>query len=171
MSEIDATSTAEAGTSTEDSFKAPATQEDLDRIVQARLAKERAKYSDYEELKGASAKLREIELANQTELEKAVARAEAAEQKLTATAFDAMKSRVAAKYQIDEEDVELFLLGKDEETLTKQAERLASKKTPETPPEEKHEPTRIGFGVDLKERPDSLDNSSDDDLARQIFGI
>lgn len=174
MSEIDATNTASAGeTTTENStgYTAPSSQEELDAIVQKRLAKERSKYSDYAELKTASEKLRDIELASQTELEKAIARAEAAEQKLTATEFNSMKARVAAKFQIDEEDVELFLTGTDEDALTKQAERLASKKV--TEPEEKQEvtPSHIGFGIDLKDRPDSQDNSSDDELARSIFGV
>lgn len=171
MSDIDTTTAPAGEPSTEETFKAPATQEDLDRIVQARLAKERAKYSDYESLKTAAQKLADIEESAKSDLEKAIARAEAAEAKLTKTEFDSMKARVAAKFQLEDEDVEMFLTGSDEESLTKQAERLASKKVPKTAPDVNRESTRIGFGLDLSERPDSQDTSSDDDLARQIFGI
>lgn len=47
------------------------TQEDVDRVVGERLAREREKYSDHEELKAAAEKLKEIEEANKSELEKA----------------------------------------------------------------------------------------------------
>lgn len=62
-------------------FTPPQSQEDLNKIVEARLNRERAKYSDYQELKKAADRLAEIEAASQTELEKAVARAEAAEKR------------------------------------------------------------------------------------------
>lgn len=58
---------------------APATQADLDRIVESRLARERAKYEGFDELKAKAAKLDELEQANLTELQKATARAEKAE--------------------------------------------------------------------------------------------
>lgn len=67
-------------------FTPPQSQEDLNKIVEARLNRERAKYSDYQELKKAADKLAELEAANQTELEKAVARAEAAEKRATEAA-------------------------------------------------------------------------------------
>ena len=35
-------------------FKAPATQADLDRIIQDRVARERAKYADYDDLKATA---------------------------------------------------------------------------------------------------------------------
>lgn len=55
------------------------TQEELDRIVGDRLARERGKYADYDDLKAAAAKLKELEDANKTELEKAQEAREAAE--------------------------------------------------------------------------------------------
>lgn len=56
------------------------TQEQVDRIVQERLSRAKSTPpSDYEDLKAKAAKLDELEQANATELEKAVARAEKAE--------------------------------------------------------------------------------------------
>lgn len=46
-----------------------------------------------------------------------------------AQAAEVTKWRVAAKYNVSEEDAELFLLGSDEETLIKQAERLSQTST------------------------------------------
>lgn len=51
----------------------------VDRIVSQRLAREREKFADYDDLKTKAERLAEIEAANQTELEKAQARADAAE--------------------------------------------------------------------------------------------
>ncbi len=93
--------TADAGdttesTETETQFKAPATQEELDRIIQARLARERKNIpTDYEDLKAKAAKLAEIEAANQTEAEKAQARLEAAEKRATELEAQALRAEVA----------------------------------------------------------------------------
>jgi vacuolar-type H+-ATPase subunit I/STV1 len=64
--------TANAGESTDQSsdFKAPSSQDELNRIVQARLDRERSKFADYDDLKAKASKLAEIEEANKTEAEK-----------------------------------------------------------------------------------------------------
>ena len=46
------------------------TQADLDRIVQDRLAKEKGKYSDYDELKAKAQRLDQAEAANKSEVER-----------------------------------------------------------------------------------------------------
>ena len=56
-------------------------QDDLNRIVEARLARERAKYADHEELRKAAERLAEIEDRDKSELQKANERAEQAERK------------------------------------------------------------------------------------------
>lgn len=56
------------------------TQADIDRVVQERLARERSKFGDYDDLKAKAAKLDELEAENQSVLEKAQTRAEQAEQ-------------------------------------------------------------------------------------------
>jgi hypothetical protein len=47
-------------------------QADVDRIVAERVARERAKYADHDDLRKAAKRLEEIEAANATDLEKAV---------------------------------------------------------------------------------------------------
>ena len=47
------------------------TQQDVDRIVSERLARQKAQYADYDDLKAKAAKLREFEEAQKTELQKA----------------------------------------------------------------------------------------------------
>lgn len=54
------------------SYTAPASQADLDRIINERLTRERAKYADHADLKAKAAELEQIKAANATEQEKAV---------------------------------------------------------------------------------------------------
>jgi len=67
------------------------TQADLDRIVQERLARQKAQFKDYEELKERASKYDEIEAANKTELEKANERATQAEAQAAAVEERAKK--------------------------------------------------------------------------------
>jgi hypothetical protein len=68
------------------------TQADLDRIVQDRLNRDRAKFADYDDLKAKATKLDELEQANKTELEKLLARAEEAEKRAAEASERAIQS-------------------------------------------------------------------------------
>lgn len=111
--------------STPKQFDAITSQEDLDRIVQDRIARERKKFADYEEAKAAQKKLAELEEANKSELEKAVARAEAAEAKLVESEKRSIRSAVLAKHAIPE-DFQDLVVGDTEEALSSSAERIAA---------------------------------------------
>lgn len=69
----------EPGGGQQEEFRAITSQEQLDRIIGERLARERGKYAGYDDLKAKAAKFDEIENQNKTELQKALERAEAAE--------------------------------------------------------------------------------------------
>ena len=58
------------------------TQEELNAILNDRLGREKAKYSDYEELKSKAAKLDEMEEASKTELQKVTEKATALQSEL-----------------------------------------------------------------------------------------
>lgn len=58
------------------------TQQELDEIVKSRIAKERAKYTDYEDLRAKASKFDELEEANKSELQKATERAEALQKQI-----------------------------------------------------------------------------------------
>jgi hypothetical protein len=62
-------------------FTPPQSQEDLNKIIEARLARERAKYADHAELQKAAERLAEIEDRDKSELQKANERTEQAERK------------------------------------------------------------------------------------------
>ena len=108
----------------------PITSQDaLDKMITERVRRERAKYADYADLKTKASKLDEIEAANKTEADRAAERLAALETELAATRTTALRARVQARHGIADEDAELFLTGSDEETLTRQAERLAARDT------------------------------------------
>jgi hypothetical protein len=130
------------GTSTTDEgFKPITSQEDLNRVITERVNRERAKFADYKDVKAKAARLDEIEAANQTEAEKFSARIAALEAENQRIQSEALRSRIQAKFKIADEDAELFLTGTDEESLTRQAQRLAdreadrSKRGPHVPGE------------------------------------
>ena len=92
--------TAEAGDTTDNQdaqeFRAPASQEELDRIIAARLDRERRKFADYSELKAKADKLAEIEEANKSEAERTAERLAAAEKRAAELEAKALRAEVAA---------------------------------------------------------------------------
>jgi hypothetical protein len=94
----------------------------------ANLRKESARYrTEAKAGADAVARLAEIEEAQKSEAQKAADRVAAAEAKAAASQSEALRLRIAAKFGIGDEDADLFLTGSDEETLKKQAERLADR--------------------------------------------
>lgn len=113
-----------------DGFTPIVSQADLDRIVQARIARVESKYADYEENK---LRLKEIEDASKSDLEKALARAEAAEQELNASRRRSLILEAASKFGVPSDYVNL-ITGDDEESINLAAEQvgtLASKNAEE----------------------------------------
>lgn len=92
--------TADAGEHTaesaEESFKAPASQEELDRIIQARLDRERKRFADYDDIKAKAEKFAKLEEANKTEAERTAERLEAAERRAAELETKAIRAEVAA---------------------------------------------------------------------------
>lgn len=103
--------------------------EESKQSVLADLKKEReqrkAMQAEIDKFKAAEA---EAEKAKLSDIERA--QTEAKESQANAEKYQAelLKMRIAGKHGVtDEEDIELFLTGSDEETLIRQAERLAQR--------------------------------------------
>ena len=77
-------------------FTAPASQEDLDRIIGERLARERSKFADYTDLKAKAEQFDALEEKNKTELQKALDRAASAEALAAEATKVSLRSEVAA---------------------------------------------------------------------------
>jgi len=122
-------------------WKPPASQEDLDRIVTERLARERAKYSDYEDLKAKEAEYNQYlesqktdEQRRQEEAEKANAEREQERKDAAEARAELARTRAALKYKLTEEDLELlqFVPAEQvEETAEKISKRLNREVTPD----------------------------------------
>lgn len=118
-------------------YTPPASQEELDRIVSDRLARERAKYADYDELK---TKVTEFEQQGLSDVEKATKQAEEAAAQAGASQAELTQLRVAlahgfvtqddktGAFSIDEKAVNLLGTGTEEE-LTARAKDIAELRT------------------------------------------
>jgi hypothetical protein len=96
---------------------------EIDWKAKAREWERRAK-----ENKSAADKLAEIEEANKSEVQRAADKVAALEAELSTVRLDSLRRKVAADNGItDSDDIDLFLTGSDEATLTKQAKRLAER--------------------------------------------
>lgn len=110
------------------------TQAEVDSIIQGRLGKERAKFSDYEALKEKAARFDEIEEANKSELQKATERADELQKQLDeltkASALRDIKSTVAKETGVPEH----LLSGATEEDCRAQAKQILEWAKPQSYP-------------------------------------
>lgn len=98
------------------------TQAELDQILQDRVARERAKYADYEDLKAKAGQAKTLE-----------ERLGTVETELSTTKADALRARIAGEFGIstkkgpkgEPSDADILLTGTDEATITAQATRIA----------------------------------------------
>lgn len=117
MSDAPATTDAPAETA---GYTPPATQEDLNRIIDERVKRERGKYADYSDLKAKASELDKFTEAQKSETQKVLERAEAAERALAEAQTNTLRLSVIAKHQIPEEYHE-FIVGTDEGDLEAKA--------------------------------------------------
>lgn len=123
----DGNKTSESTSAAGAEFTAITTQADLDKIIGERVARERGKYLDYEDLKTKAAEFDKLADANKSEIEKANERASAAEAEVAAMpakVAEQLKTHLVALHEISAEDAELFLTATDPELLLKQVSRL-----------------------------------------------
>jgi uncharacterized protein YaiL (DUF2058 family) len=107
----------EAGTTESETF---------DAEYVTKLRKEAAKYrTEAKANADAAKKLAAIEEANKTEQQKLEERLTEAQKAADQARADALRFKIASKFGVTDEDADLFLTGTDEETLTRQAERLS----------------------------------------------
>jgi len=120
----------------------------FDEAYVKKLREENAKHRTEAKANAEAAKrLAEIEEANKTEAQKSADALAAAQRDAQNARTEALRYKVASKFQVNDEDADLFLTGTDEETLTKQAERLTEraeerKKNGNTVPREGTNPTQ-----------------------------
>lgn len=139
------------------------TQAELDKIVKERVARERAKYADYNDLK--------VKAGQAKTLEERIADLERTGSE---SVQRALRAEIAGEFGIstkrgskgEPSDADLFLTGADEESMRKQAERLAGRES-ERKKQGNHVPnegkqTRQDGSDEMREFTRGLFESSDD---------
>ncbi len=136
----------------DDRFSPITSQEDLNKILDARLKREREKFADYKDVKAKASKLDEIEQSNKSEIDKAmdrVTKAEAEVAQVPAKVAEGLREHLISLHKIPADDAELFLTATDPAVLLKQVDRLiargveaadARRKTGNHVPREGHSP-------------------------------
>lgn len=129
-------------------FKAIETQEELDRIIQDRLQRERDKFSDYDELKKTNQDYEKQIGSLQAEIDTSSQKIKTHDQvvadlnsKITGYETNDLKTRIALKHGLPI-DLADRLTGDDEASITADAEKLAGfvKQKPTVPPLKDTEP-------------------------------
>ena len=105
------------GAEADSGFEAITSQEQLDKILSKRLERERAKYSDYEELKQKAAEAAD----SRSEVEKLHDRVKELEQERRQSALEAAKAKAASEYGVPAD----LLVGDDTDAVEAHAKRLA----------------------------------------------
>ena len=100
------------------------TQAEMDSIIEGRLARERQKYADYDDLKEKASKYDEYQAQNKTELQKEKEKSDALQAKLSALEKKDTVRQVREKTAKDTGVPVELLTGEDEETCKKQAEAM-----------------------------------------------
>ncbi|MDN6460896.1 MAG: hypothetical protein L0J94_04600 [Corynebacterium flavescens] len=103
-------------------FTPPSSQEDLDRIIESRLARERAKFSGFDERKAKAERYDKLEDSKKTDEQRSAERIAALESQLAETRLEGARSRIAASAGVDPD----LLAGSTEEELTAHAEKLSA---------------------------------------------
>jgi erythromycin esterase-like protein len=83
--------------SAEMDFDPITSQDEFDKRVSARIARERAKYADYSDLKAKAEQFDEIQQAAKTDTEKHLERISALEKELEGERFNTLRSQIASK--------------------------------------------------------------------------
>ena len=102
------------------------TQADLDRIVADRLAREKAKFADYDEAKAKAAELDKLRESEKSDLEKLQGTPEEILGELSRTQNELRISRAITKHNLSPEDAE-FLSGETDEEVEAKAAKLAAR--------------------------------------------
>jgi len=124
-------------------WQPPKDEDDFNRIIQARLARQGAKYADYDDLKAKAAKFDESEQAKQTQAQKDAGVIADLKAQLTASTETALRNEVAAAKGVPAAN----LSGKTREELEASADQLITWKGSDT----RKAPPTPGNGPDIRQ--------------------
>lgn len=138
------------------------TQAEMDSIIEGRLARERQKYADYDDLKEKAGKYDEYQAQSKKELQKEKEKSNALQAKLDKLEKEGTVRQVREKVSKDTNVPVELLTGEDEDTCKKQAEAILKFAKP------KNYPGTRGNKEKVTEHHESDDAMRE--FAHQIFG-
>lgn len=148
--------------STADAGEKTFTQAEMDAIIEGRLAREKQKYADYEDLKEKAGKYEVLKNSSKTEAEKTAEQIADLQKQLEGLTKEKTvsqaRSKVAAEMKVPVE----LLTGEDEETCKKQAKAILNFAKPTNYP-----------GTRSNNKPHTNESHADDGMrafAQQLFG-
>ena len=148
-------------------YTPPATQADLDRILEQRLARERSKYADHDALKAKAEKYDELEQAQKTDAQKAAERQAELERTASENGLTAMRLEVALDKGLTALQAKR-LVGKTKDELAADADQLLEDFKAARPAGPTGKPTeRLRRVAD----PDDDDGPEETDPAKLAAGI
>ena len=103
-----------------DEFKPITSQDELNRLIGARIDKVKSQFADYDDLKTKASKFEELEQSKKSELEKAQERIAELEQRSTQAERTALRTRIASEEGVIPE----VLTGDTEEEMRAAAKRV-----------------------------------------------
>ncbi len=138
------------------------TQADVDAIVEGRLARQKQKYADYDDLKEKAGKYEELKNSKKTDAEKNAEEIATLKQQLAGLAKEKTVTQVRNKVAEETGVPAALLTGEDEETCKKQAKAIKDFAKPTTYP-----------GPRSNSKPHASEPHVDDgvrELVHQLFG-
>lgn len=106
-------------------FEPITSQEQLDKLISSRIARERSKYADYQDLQEKAKRFDELEEANKSELQKAQDALAAETKARTAAQVELLRIQVAGEKGLDAKTA-AYLQGSTREELEASADGLAA---------------------------------------------
>lgn len=100
------------------------TQDDVDKVVESRLERERKKFADYDDLKEKASKVDSISAEWETKLKAAGDEKSAIETQLGEAKLETVKVKAMHEFKLSD-DLSEFINGTDEKTVREQAEKLS----------------------------------------------
>lgn len=98
-------------------------QEDVDKVVETRLERQKKQFADYDDLKEKAGKVDTIKKELEDKLKEAGDAKSAVEKELEKAKLETVKVKAIHEFKLSE-DLSEFLNGEDEETIRAQAEKL-----------------------------------------------
>lgn len=150
-------------------FTPPASQDELNKIISERVARERQKFADYSDLKSKAAKFDELDQASKTEQERLTEKLAAAEARAAEIEGRALRLEVASENGLTPAQAKR-LVGSTREELEADAKELLATFTPSKSEDDSQETVTDSLDLGIRSGSPQKGKSTADLFAAAIDG-